>query len=655
MAKNNVTGAFHKNLEYIFEQSLTIPDNQRPYVWKKENAQDFWEDIQECFKKNSSLFLGTFIFYKESDDSPMQIVDGQQRITSIHLFLIAFRKVIQKKIFKGLLKGEALDIPGLIRQHLGKDGESSFTPSKQILQIYNLMIKTDFNGSFEDEDFINEYTINKDDSVNEKTRKRQINLQLNAIKSNYQYFFNNIDGIKPDDLYEFYGSVRNISYCAIETKEVSDAFDIFERTNNRGTPLHIADLLKNHLFKTDHELSVDKNLSTRWDKLLQEKNKKTPMIASKCKRWITTFHLTDHKFSRNDKQIIRDLKSRASANLNPFLNRLETYSNFFKLIDKKSSKYFSDEYQNSKQIINCFNLPEFEEQRMMKIHWAFDGLRTYNLKQMNPAIFCLFEKYSELNCHDEKNSNGKRIHIDLIPDFMRNIESWHFIMTYIIGIQANEFETLYHDLPYKIRSARDVNDLKNTIDDFFKKLYKLSEKLNKYDDNLDTTDFVREFKRLTYNENKSKCTYILKRMTVREPARKDDRIYLSPLATRTIIDDTSMDLDHWLAQKHKNKLKDHNKIHSIGNLLWVPKVLNSNKKKFGFGEKEPDEKIKMVQNEEFQEIKNAPLTLKRFVQKYHTNSVFWGVEEIEKRAEDLADDARGNVWLFKQRITSTQT
>jgi len=646
MAKTTTDGDFYKNLDYIFKQPLSIPENQRPYVWKPQNAEDLWNDIEECFKKDTSLFFGTFIFYKENRDNPKQIVDGQQRITSIHLFVIAFKKITQEYAAKGLLTGDALHIPGLIYQSL----QAKFTPSKQIEKIYDLMQADEFKGSFDDKEFIDENTINKEDSADDKRRKREINKQLKSIKKNYQYFYDNIRKIKIDELYRFYDSIYKISYCAVETEDISDAFDIFERTNNRGTPLHIADLIKNHLFKTEHVEKVDKNLSNRWEKLLLEKNNE-PMIASKCKRWITTFHKTDHSFTRNDKKIIRELKLKASLNINTFLNRLEKYSKFFKLIDTKLQKKQFDEYENSKAIIETFDLPEFEDQRMMKIHWALHGLKTYGLKQMNPAIYCLFEKYSDLNCHDKKNKGGNRIYIDLIPDFLRNLESWHFKMTYIIGIQANEFEDTYHQLPKKITDCKNINELKNEIDDFFKILNKTENKLNRSDES-GTTDFVRVFKRINYKEDKQKCTYILKRMTVVQP-RDDDKIYLTANTTQSIIDNTNMDLDHWLAQKHKNQLEDNKKIHSIGNLLWIPKVLNSNKKKFGFGEKLPIEKIEMVQKEDFQEIKDAPVTLKNFVKKYHTDnqSNDWGINEINKRCEDLATDCENSTWIFKQKIT----
>ena len=515
------------------------------------------------------------------------------------------------------------------------------------------MLKEDFEGSFENKDFINKYSENEEDSPNDRKEKKEINKQLKSIKDNYQYFYNNLEKISHNDLDNFYSSIFNISYCAVETEDISDAFDIFERTNNRGTPLHIADLIKNHLFKTEYKEKVDKTLSDRWEKLLLEKNKE-PMIASKCKRWIATFHKTDHEFTRNDKKIIRDLKLKASSNLNIFLNRLERYTNFFKIIENKPHKKHIDEYENSKAIVETFNLPKYEDQRMMKIHWSLNGLKTYGLKQMNPSIYCLFEKYSELNLHEFKNKANKRIYNDLIPDFLRNLESWHFKMTYILGIQANEFEDAYHTLPYKITNCINANQLKSTIDDFFKFLNNLENKLNKYDDDIEMKDFVREFKRLNYDHDKSKCTYILKRMAITSP-RDDDKIYLSDHATRSILENTTMDLDHWLAQKHKSKLDDKSKIHSIGNLIWVPKVLNSNKAKFGFGEKLPPEKIDMVIKEEYPEIKEAPLTLKNFVKKYHTSnqSDDWNDNTIEKRSSDLALEAENITWKFKQKITDS--
>ena len=63
----------------------------------------------------------------------------------------------------------------------------------------------------------------------------------------------------------------------------------------------------------------------------------------------------------------------------------------------------------------------------------------------------------------------------------------------------------------------------------------------------------------------------------------------------------------------------------------------------------------MVIKEEYPEIKEAPLTLKNFVKKYHTSnqSDDWNDNTIEKRSSDLALEAENITWKFKQKITDS--
>ena len=90
-----------------FENSyLHVPEYQRDYVWKKsEQVEEFWEDIEEYFYDlknnknvgdNSGLFLGNLILCNQSNQKNIfQIVDGQQRITTIFILLIAFRTFLK--------------------------------------------------------------------------------------------------------------------------------------------------------------------------------------------------------------------------------------------------------------------------------------------------------------------------------------------------------------------------------------------------------------------------------------------------------------------------------------------------------------------------------------------------------------------------------
>ena len=76
-----------------------IPDYQRPYAWEENECAILWNDIYsfaipdnnyENFNKDTDeYFLGPIVVFKNSDDK-LEIIDGQQRITTIMLLLRAF-------------------------------------------------------------------------------------------------------------------------------------------------------------------------------------------------------------------------------------------------------------------------------------------------------------------------------------------------------------------------------------------------------------------------------------------------------------------------------------------------------------------------------------------------------------------------------------
>ena len=93
-----------RKLERIFDQTITyqVPLFQRPYVWAQEaNWEPLWEDIQALLDKHlrngkaHPHFLGAVVLEQLANPTgsieSRQVIDGQQRFTTLQLFLIASR------------------------------------------------------------------------------------------------------------------------------------------------------------------------------------------------------------------------------------------------------------------------------------------------------------------------------------------------------------------------------------------------------------------------------------------------------------------------------------------------------------------------------------------------------------------------------------
>lgn len=98
MSKLTVDQKSVKGLFQDSKASFLIPDYQRPYAWGEVECKTLWEDLfvfsfpnDNCdqFNEDEEYFLGPIVTFK-NDDKKLEIIDGQQRLTTLMLLLRAF-------------------------------------------------------------------------------------------------------------------------------------------------------------------------------------------------------------------------------------------------------------------------------------------------------------------------------------------------------------------------------------------------------------------------------------------------------------------------------------------------------------------------------------------------------------------------------------
>ena len=103
---------------------IKVPDYQRAYSWEEKQIEQFLLDIKEYFDKDINYYIGHFLFEKNKDNKKIgYIIDGQQRLTTIIIFLSsAFEKI--KKLNNGELSAEELNI---YKNIIENNGEIKFS------------------------------------------------------------------------------------------------------------------------------------------------------------------------------------------------------------------------------------------------------------------------------------------------------------------------------------------------------------------------------------------------------------------------------------------------------------------------------------------------------------------------------------------------
>lgn len=216
---------------------FVIPEYQRGYSWTIEQLQDFVSDLNDVTYIKEH-YVGTITLVKAGNESinnrfkdKYDIVDGQQRITTIHLFLISlFYRICE------LDKSKADE--EIIEYVLYKE-----TP---LLRLNNKNDQEFFIN------LLNEGNINilKNLKPSSKTQRNLLNARLFFDK-----YFRNISS-SPKTLFQ----IRNNLYSKFklnifELEEESEVGLVFETMNDRGLALSDIDKVKNYLIYLAHKLN----------------------------------------------------------------------------------------------------------------------------------------------------------------------------------------------------------------------------------------------------------------------------------------------------------------------------------------------------------------------------------------------------------------
>lgn len=74
---------FSKEFEYH------IPGYQRPYSWTKKETEEIFDDLFEAYSENEedTYFLGSIVLVKEESKPRAEVIDGQQRLTTLTMLI----------------------------------------------------------------------------------------------------------------------------------------------------------------------------------------------------------------------------------------------------------------------------------------------------------------------------------------------------------------------------------------------------------------------------------------------------------------------------------------------------------------------------------------------------------------------------------------
>ncbi|PKM86856.1 MAG: DUF4268 domain-containing protein [Firmicutes bacterium HGW-Firmicutes-10] len=313
------------SLKSVFKDRLfKIPDYQRGYAWKVEQLTDFWEDLVNL-NEGRSHYMGQLSLKKVSEadynhDSwtserwlindqdyvPFYVVDGQQRLTTLVIFINEMIAIIRE------LKGKSTD-----------SDEDIYVGSLNLKQIKETYIVKGFPPQFVINTYLFGYEV---DNPSFKYLKHKIFGETNGGSIDETFYTLNLENARQffkENLKDFYSkfgieelatlfkrATQNLMFNLHEIEDDFDVFVAFETMNNRGKRLSKLELLKNRLIYLttlydDRSLSSDEKLKLRceindsWKEIYHQlgRNKTNPLHDDDFlyAHWIMYFQYTRKK------------------------------------------------------------------------------------------------------------------------------------------------------------------------------------------------------------------------------------------------------------------------------------------------------------------------------------------------------------------------
>ena len=250
------------------EIPFVIPEYQRPYSWSDDEIITLFEDLWEFSIERThsdgakSYFLGCVVSYEENGER--QIIDGQQRITSLFLLLRAVFSMLEKednktdevnnfiqKIKPALWKGNEMT---------GKEDRSKILLRSEVVTDSGNLILRNILESGEADKYA------KDNYSKNYNKFKELYIQKSQSS--------------PNQIYHFVLALLNYSILLpITADDQETALTIFNTLNNRGLPLSDADIFKSYIYKKLDDTGK-KAFINKWKKLETDAEKVNESIQS---------------------------------------------------------------------------------------------------------------------------------------------------------------------------------------------------------------------------------------------------------------------------------------------------------------------------------------------------------------------------------------
>ena len=255
----------NQTLRQLFGNGLSyrVPRFQRDYSWTQDEWDDLWQDIQETIRPGGepAHYMG-YLVLQTQDNRTFDVIDGQQRLTTLSLLVLTVLKGLQDLVEAGIeADNNRRRLDQLRNSYIGYLDPVTLIPQSK------LTLNRNNDGYYKD------YLVPL-----QRLPQRGLRASEHLLRRAFEWFHKQVR--------DAYGAARNgatfakfiddladkLFFTVITVTDELNAFKVFETLNARGVRLSPTDLLKNYLFSVVHRESAHPQeievLERRWEAMV---------------------------------------------------------------------------------------------------------------------------------------------------------------------------------------------------------------------------------------------------------------------------------------------------------------------------------------------------------------------------------------------------
>lgn len=231
---------------------IRVPPFQRSYAWEDEETEILIKDLLDAFRHNTVYFLGAIVVIRPRNRGPSDVVDGQQRLTTLTIILAVLRDL-----------SPSTDEQALIHTMIGHETMGMMFGGGQRWRITLNTADTPFF-----REHVQERKATRRQEEIRAFTKSGVSESQSRLAAAVNQMYDYLSDMSDEERSRFaQWLLDEVTMVRVRVSEYSVAYRVFQSLNHRGKPLSDHDILKSALFeRAGFSVEEAREQSERWNK-----------------------------------------------------------------------------------------------------------------------------------------------------------------------------------------------------------------------------------------------------------------------------------------------------------------------------------------------------------------------------------------------------